>query len=44
VPYFDDSGRLAFSVFSGGKETTLDELSAGKRDIKVRVLRFPASS
>ena len=43
VPYFDDSGRLAFSVFSGGKETTLDELSAGKRDIKVRVLRFPAS-
>ena len=42
VPYFDDAGRLNFALFSGGKETTWDELSSGKRDLKVRALRVPA--
>jgi hypothetical protein len=42
VPYFDDAGRLNYAFFSGGKETSWDELSAGKRDLKVRVLRVPA--
>ncbi len=44
VPYFDEAGRLNYAFFSGGKETSWDELSAGKRDLKVRVLRLPASS
>jgi hypothetical protein len=42
VPYFDDAGRLNFALFSEGKETSWDELSSGKQDLKVRVLRVPA--
>jgi len=42
VPYFDDTGRLNFALFSGGKETRWDELSLGKRDLKVRALRIPS--
>ncbi len=42
VPAYDEAGRLAFSVFSGGKETGWDELAAGKRDLKVRIIRVPA--
>jgi hypothetical protein len=42
VPYFDDAGRLNYAFFSGGKETSWDELSSGKPDLKVRVLRVPA--
>jgi hypothetical protein len=42
VPYFDDAGRLNFAFFSGGREVTWEEMSAGKLDSKVRVLRVPA--
>jgi len=42
VPSFDDGGRLVFSFFSGGKEMNWDDFSAGKRDLKVRILRLPA--
>jgi hypothetical protein len=44
VPCFDESGRLGFACFSGGKEMSWAELSAGKRDLKVRALRIPAGS
>jgi hypothetical protein len=44
VPYFDDAGRLAFAFFSGGKELSWEDLSAGKRDLKVRAVRVPAES
>jgi len=43
VPSFDASGRLSFSFFAGGKEISWDDLSAGKRDLKVRAVRIPAS-
>jgi hypothetical protein len=43
VPCFDDTGKLAFSFFQGGKETSWDDLSSGRRDLKVRVLRVPAN-
>jgi hypothetical protein len=42
VPYFDEAGRLNYACFSGGRETSWDELTSGKRDLKVRVLRIPA--
>jgi hypothetical protein len=42
VPYFDDAGRLNFALFAAGKELTWDELSSGKKDSKVRVLRIPS--
>jgi hypothetical protein len=42
VPYFDDAGRINFNFFSGGKEFGWDELTSGKRDLKVRVLRVSA--
>jgi len=42
VPYFDDAGRLNFTFFSGGKEMSWEDLSAGKKDSKVRVLRVPS--
>lgn len=42
VPAYDEAGRLVFSFFSGGKELGWDEFSAGKRDLKVRILRLPA--
>jgi len=41
VPSFDEAGRFGFAVFSGGKETAWTELSSGKRDLKVRVVRLP---
>jgi hypothetical protein len=44
VPCFDESGRLGFACFSGGKEMGWADLSAGKRDLKVRALRVPAGS
>jgi len=40
--YFDDAGRLNFTFFSGGKEMSWEDLSAGKKDSKVRVLRVPS--
>jgi hypothetical protein len=42
VPTFDGDGRLIFSFFSGGKEMSWDDFSAGKRDLKVRILRLSA--
>jgi hypothetical protein len=41
VPYFDGEGRFNFAFFSGGKETSWDELASGKRDMKTRALRIP---
>lgn len=41
VPSFDEAGRLNFMAFSGGKETSWDELSAGKRELRVRIVRIP---
>jgi hypothetical protein len=43
VPSFDAAGRLSFAFFADGKEVGWDELSAGKRDLKVRAVRIPAS-
>jgi hypothetical protein len=42
VPTFDEAGRLGFSVFSGGKETSWDDLAAGRHDLKVRIVRVPS--
>jgi hypothetical protein len=39
VPYFDEAGRFNFAFFSGGKEASWDELSSGKRELKVRAVR-----
>jgi hypothetical protein len=44
VPRFDEAGRLGFACFSGGKETSWADLSAGKRDLKLRAVRIPAGS
>jgi hypothetical protein len=40
LPSYDDAGRLSFAVFSGGRESSWDELSGIKRDMKARVLRI----
>ncbi len=42
VPAFDDAGRLVFSVFSEGKETSWDDFAADRRDLKVRAVRIQA--
>jgi hypothetical protein len=42
VPSYDEAGRLNFAVFSGGKESSWDELSAGRRDVKARLVRVPS--
>jgi hypothetical protein len=44
LPCFDEAGRLSFTFFADGKETSWDDLSSGKRDLKVRVLRLPIDS
>ncbi len=41
VPASDDAGRLVFAVFSGGRESSWEELSAGRKDIKARIVRIP---
>jgi hypothetical protein len=42
VPSYDEAGRLNFAVFSGGKESSWDELSAGRHDLKARLVRVPS--
>jgi hypothetical protein len=42
IPSFDEAGRLGFAAFSGGKETSLDELFASARDARLRVIRIPS--
>lgn len=44
VPSFDQAGRLEFAIFAGGKESSWDELSAGKRDLKARLIRVAPAS
>jgi hypothetical protein len=41
VPYFDEAERFNFTFFTGGKETSWDELLSGRRDLKVRAVRVP---
>jgi hypothetical protein len=43
VPSFDGLGRLSFAFFAEGKEIPWDDLAAGRRDLKVRAVRIPAS-
>ena len=42
VPSWDEAGRLNFAVFSGGKESSWDELSTGRHDLKARLVRIPS--
>lgn|GEM_PF-1543263 len=43
VPSFDGAGRLSFAFFADGKEAGWEELSSGRRDLKVRAVRIPAA-
>jgi hypothetical protein len=43
LPSFDAEGRFSFAFFADGKETAWDDLQSGKRDLKVRIVRLPAS-
>ncbi len=42
VPSWDEAGRLNFAVFSGGRESSWDELSTGRHDLKARLVRIPS--
>ena len=44
IPSYDEAGRLDFAVFSGGKESSWNDLFAGKRDLKARIVRVPPAS
>jgi hypothetical protein len=44
IPSYDEAGRLDFAVFSGGKESSWSDLSAGRRDLKARIVRVPPAS
>lgn len=41
VPSYDEAGRLNFAVFAEGRESSWDELFAGRRDAKARLVRIP---
>ena len=42
VPSWDEAGRLNFAVFSGGRESSWEELSSGRHDLKARLVRIPS--
>jgi len=44
IPSYDEAGRLVFAVFSGGKESSWSDLSAGRGDFKARLVRVPPAS
>jgi hypothetical protein len=43
LPSMDAEGRFAFAFFADGKEAAWDDLQSGRRDLKVRIVRLPAS-
>ncbi len=44
VPSYDEAGRLGFAVFSEGRESGWDDFFQARKDLRVRVVRVPATS